>query len=102
MNRLMAIVLALAVLAPVTTVSDATAAQTPPDEQNPWLCYDDVGWERPCSATEEFDRCVWAADAAAQECYESGDGFWHDAGCYAQHHIDFLACELEFIKDFIF
>lgn len=38
--------------------SVATPLQTPPEEQNPWLCYDDVGWERPCTATEEYRRCL--------------------------------------------
>lgn len=102
MQRLMILGLAFVLAAPFATPPDAAAAQTPPEEQNPWKCYDDIGWERPCSASEEFDRCLRAAYVAWEQCSERDEGAWHEVGCFLGYQADYAECELEFIKNFFF
>lgn len=73
----------------------ATALQTPPEGQNPWLCYDINGFERPCTHTEEYERCIWAAEESLQQCMEDA-GFWERARCRFRHDWDEFACDLAY------
>ena len=83
--------------------SVATPLQTPPDEQNPWLCYDLDGWERPCTATEEFWHCLEAAGVAEMQCVmATGDGKLREALCAGRRSLDEAACWAEFIGIFWF
>ena len=91
---------------PVLTVSAsrgvaapiAIACQTPPDEQNPWLCYDVDGWERPCTATETFDRCLRASADSYEQCIAKNDSWWAEALCGAKRDINSNACLQDYLS----
>ena len=83
--------------------SVATPLQTPPDEQNPWLCYDVEGWERPCTVTEEWVLCKRAALDAKEQCETDGAGDFNGAViCYMRYIADEKACDAEIVGLFWF
>jgi hypothetical protein len=72
--------------------SEVTPLQTPPEEQNPWLCYDDLGWERPCTATETYNRCLDASEVSYLQCLRSANGWGARAACGWNRVLDDNAC----------
>lgn len=91
MKRFVMLTLSTICLLAFVAPSVATPLQTPPEEQNPWLCYDDVGWERPCTATEEYRRCLDASMVAFGQCL-SRSGPAGDVVCWWAFTLDQLHC----------
>ncbi len=83
--------------------SVGTPLQTPPDEQNPWLCYDIHGWERPCTKTEEWVLCKRAAEDSRIQCDRDAAGDLSAAIVCAMRFVaDEKACDAEFVGTFWF
>ena len=91
MKRFVMLTLSTICLLAFVAPSVATPLQTPPEEQNPWLCYDDVGWERPCTATEEYWLCLEASMVAYGQCL-SRSGLAGDVACWWLFTIDQFHC----------
>lgn len=88
-------------LATIVAPCVATPMQTPPDEQNPWLCYDIVGWERPCTITEEWVLCRRAAQDSRIQCLQkAGVDVAAMAVCAARFLADETACDVAVIGHF--
>ena len=102
MKRFALLTLTAVFLLTFITPSAATP-QTPPEEQNPWLCYDIVGWERPCTITEEWERCKRAAEDARLQCEQNaGDNLFELIICGSRFVADEKACDAAFLGHFWF
>ena len=100
MKRFVILTLSTICLLTFVAPSVATPLQTPPEERNPWLCYDLEGWERPCTATEEFWHCMDAAAVSEIQCNMAiGDGK-RAAVCAGKRTVDEFACAREFAAIF--
>lgn len=103
MKNLVLFTLAAMCLVMFTAPAVADAQQVPPEEQNPWKCYDIYGWERPCTVTEELEMCFWAADDAEMQCMQrAGDDLVDQGICSAKRTTDDLACWAALIAHFWF
>ena len=92
----LAVACLMAAAAPIITLG-----QVPPEEQNPWKCYDSEGWERECTVTEKFVKCVDSTVSAYRQCRKRADNGWERFLCKAAHQADVFECQTRYLKDFI-
>ena len=92
----LAVACLMAVAAPIITLG-----QVPPEEQNPWTCYDHQGYPRECTAVEKYALCLKSADESHWQCMEDVDSFWDRAGCEVAYVLNELACATRFLTGFV-